>query len=109
MRRPVVLAPVPWEHLESAESEPHLLERVFFGSSSPNVPHFTVGLPVFIYGSQAGTRRVPRAAVTWGGTLGAVERAVERGPRSGKFHDSPRANETCATSTVEISGRQGRP
>src|SRR5260370_36103977 len=46
MLKQVVLAPVPWVHLESAEGVPKLRERVAFGSSSLGLPAFPIGLPV---------------------------------------------------------------
>jgi hypothetical protein len=52
MLKQVVLAPVPWVHLESIEKEPHLKQRVAFGTSSLAVTDEYTGLPIFIYGSE---------------------------------------------------------
>jgi hypothetical protein len=91
MRKQVLLAPVPWEHLESAEAVPALSERVAFGSSGGVVPLTTIGIPVFIYGSQPQHRRFRAGVATWAGTLGAVRRALteeEDRRRAGK-HPEP--------------------
>jgi hypothetical protein len=88
MIKQVLLAPVPWEHLESAEGQPGLRERVAFGSSSAQVLSLPIGLPVFIYGSNPQHGRFKAGVVTWEGTLGAIVPAVERGRRSGQHPDS---------------------
>jgi hypothetical protein len=83
----VVLAPVPWVHLESAEGLPNLRERIAFGSSSQAVPTLPIGIPIFIYGSDPGHMRFKPGVVTWEGTLGAIVPAVEGGRRSGQHPD----------------------
>jgi hypothetical protein len=97
MLKQVVLAPVPLVHLESAWTKPELRERVAFGSSSPNVATFPIGIPVFILGSGLSLlrERYPPSAATWGGTLGAVEQAVEGGQRSGMHRDPSRRPPTA--------------
>jgi hypothetical protein len=87
MLKQVILAPVPWVHLESAEGVPKLGERVAFGSSSPKLLSLPAGLPVFIYGSDPRHKRFKPAVVTWKGTLGAVVPAVQGGRRSGQHPD----------------------
>jgi hypothetical protein len=87
MFQQVVLAPVPWVHLQAAEGVPALRERVAFGSSTNAIPAFPIGLPVFIYGSDPSHNRFKPGVVTWEGTMGAVVPAVERGRRSGQHPD----------------------
>ena len=90
MRRQVLLAPVPWEHLEAAETMPSLSDRVAFGSSSGVVPTLPIGIPVFIYGSQPTHPRFRPGLATWAGKLGAIVRAVhedEDRRRAGKHPD----------------------
>ncbi len=88
-KQQVVLAPVPWEHLESAEAVPRLFERVAFGSDSSNLHSFPTGIPVFIYGSQPGHSRFRPGLAMWTGALGAIVPAVQGmvGGRSGKHPD----------------------
>lgn len=99
MIQQVVLAPVPWEHLASAQTMPHLAERVAFGSSSEAVKSLPIGLPVFIYGSAKGRPPSIRPGLaTWHGRLGAIVRAVEGPVRSGKHPDPnerPPSAEAC--------------
>lgn len=88
MHKQVVLAPVPWVHLQAIEREPHLKDRVAFGTSSLAVTEKFAGLPLFIYGSGPAHERHVAGAVTWTGMVDKIERAVERGPRSGKHPDN---------------------
>ena len=90
MRKQVLLAPVPWEHLESAEAVPLLRERVAFGSSSAAVTSLPIGIPVFIYGSGPRHPRFRPGVASWVGTLGAIDKAVgdEDRRRSGKHRDA---------------------
>ena len=90
MIQPVVLAPVPCVHLESAASVPGLSASVFFGSSHAGVPDLPLGVPVFIYASIPPHPLFRPGQFSWTGTLGSVVRAVESGPRSGKFPDAAR-------------------
>jgi hypothetical protein len=88
MHEQVVLAPVPWIHLESIAKEPHLKSRVAFGTSSPAVSQEYAGLRIFIYGSGPDHKRHIRGVVAWTGMVDKIERAVERGRRAGKHPDS---------------------
>jgi hypothetical protein len=112
MIRQVLLAPVPWEHLESAEVQPELRERVAFGSSSAQVHSLSAGIPVFIYGSDHRHKRFRPGIVTWAGTLGAVVKAVQSGPRSGKHPErsvrppSAEEGDTAFENFFEVLGLQ---
>ncbi len=104
MIRTVVLAPVPCIHLRSAQSEPHLSERVAFASSQTAVPSLPIGVPVFIFptdtpdASADDRRLLTSGRASWSGTLGAIVNAVERGRRSGK-HPNPEVRPPTAEAT----------
>jgi hypothetical protein len=85
--RQVLLAPVPGEHIESAQSVPSLLEKVAFGSSKSGLRTAPIGLDVYVFVSQPAHRLYRRGAVSFRGTLGALVPAVEGGRRSGKHPD----------------------
>lgn len=110
MGRKVVLAPVPWVHLESIENDPHLQHRVAFGTSRLAVTDAYAGLPIFIYGSNPRHQRHIPGVVTWTGYVDKIERAVERGPRSGKHPDSSvrpltaEEGDTAFISFLEVTG-----
>lgn len=87
MHQQVVLAPVPWIHLDSIANDPILKRRVAFGTSSLAVTQEYAGLPIFIYGSGPAHKRFLPGVVTWTGTIDKIERAIERGLRSGKHPD----------------------
>lgn len=87
--RQVFLAPVPGEHIESAQSVPALLTRVAFGSSKHGIKTAPVGLDVYIFVSQPSHQLYRRGAVSWSGRLGAIVPAVKSGHRSGKHPDPP--------------------
>src|ERR1700693_3484654 len=97
MIKQVLLAPVPFVHLESAAKVPSLMERVAFGTSRlgfdpPN------GIPVFIYASQPPQALLHRKEASWTGVLGAIAPANKGGPRDGKHPDpSVRPPSTEAT------------
>ena len=95
MIRPVVLAPVPCVHLESANSIPGLAASVFFGSSHEGIDKLPLGLPVFIYASIPPHPLFKPGQFTWTGTLGSVVRAVAGGPRAGKCPDPARRPPTA--------------
>ncbi len=82
----VLLAPVPCIHLESARRA-GLSRRVAFGTSRLGFSDTPIGLTVFIYASQPPHPLFRRGAFSWTGKLGAIIKAVERGPRSGKHPD----------------------
>ena len=95
MIRPVVLAPVPCVHLESANSVPGLSASVFFGSSHEADPPLPIGVPVFIYASIPPHALFKPGQFSWTGTLASVVRAVASGPRSGKHPDPSRRPPTA--------------
>lgn len=95
MIRPVVLAPVPCVHLESTGSVPGLSASVFFGSSHEGIDKLPLGLPVFIYASIPPHALFKPGQFSWTGTLTSVVRAVESGPRSGKYADPARRPPTA--------------
>lgn len=95
MIRPVVLAPVPCMHLESAGSVPGLSASVFFGSSHEADPPLPIGVPVFIYASIPPHALFRPGQYSWTGTLGSVVRAVAGGPRAGKCPDPARRPPTA--------------
>lgn len=96
MLKKVVLAPVPWVHLEPIEKQPHLRERVAFGTSRLAVGDDYAGLPIFIYGSDPTHERHIAGVVTWTGFVDRIRSAVEKGPRSGMH-----PNETVRPLTAE--------
>ena len=102
MIKQVLLAPVPCIHLESAAKIPSLMQRVAFGTKQLGF-NFPIGLPVFIYASQPPHPRHPlfhSGFASWTGLLGAVVKANETGPRSGKHPDpSVRPPSTEANNT----------
>ena len=95
MIRPVVLAPVPCVHLESANSVPGLSASVFFGSSHEADPPLPIGVPVFIYASIPPHALFKPGQFSWTGTLASVVRAVASSPRSGKHPDPSRRPPTA--------------
>ena len=95
MIRPVVLAGVPCVHLESASSVPGLSASVFFGSSHEADPPLPIGVPVFIYASIPPHPLFKPGFYSWTGTLASVARAVESGPRAGKYPDPSRRPPTA--------------
>jgi hypothetical protein len=86
MGAPVLLAPVPCIHLESAMSA-GLSRRVAFGTSRLGFSETPIGLAVFIYASNPSHPLYRRGGFSWMGKLGAIVKAVEYGPRSGKHPD----------------------
>jgi hypothetical protein len=93
----VFLAPVPAEILESAKKVPALADRVAFGSNKQDLSAIPIGIEVFIYASQPPHPLCKPGFVTWGGKLGAIVPAVEKGPRSGK-HPDPKVRPPFAES-----------
>src|SRR5216684_2833302 len=87
MLKKVVLAPVPWVHLESMEKKPKLFERVAFGTSRLAVTDEYATLSIFIYGSGLDHTRHRSGVVTWTGFVDKIERAVQAGQRSGQHPD----------------------
>jgi len=96
MKKRVIVAPVPAEIIASASGVPELYERVAFGSNKEGLDTFPIGADVYVYASKSDENRNAikphplwqQGVVTWGGTLSAIVRAVERGRRSGK-HPKP--------------------
>jgi hypothetical protein len=82
----VLLASVPCVHLESAKNA-GLNSRVAFGTSRLGFSDTPIGLPVLIYASQPPHRLFRPGVFSWAGKLGAIVKAVERGPRSGMHPD----------------------
>ena len=110
MIQSVILAPVPCEQLESAMTVPSLGERIAFGSSHRGSTSLPVGLPVFIYASEAPHGLFRLGQVSWTGTLGAIVPAVKGGSRDGKHPDpavrppSAEANDKTFTCFWEVLG-----
>jgi hypothetical protein len=109
-RTTVFLAPVPASILESAQRVPDLAKLVAFGSNKPDLKSFPMGLGVYIYVSQPPHRLCKPGYITWGGKLGAIVPAVEKGRRSGK-HPNPavrppfaESDDTPATLFWEVLG-----
>jgi hypothetical protein len=101
----VLLAPVPCDHLDSAMKVPGLSRRVAFGTSKSGLSNVPIGLPVFIYASQPPHPLFLPGVFSWAGKLGAIVKAVERGPRSGKHPDlsiRPPTAEACDTASMEF-------
>jgi hypothetical protein len=82
----VLLAPVPCIHLQSAKDK-GLTHRVAFGTSRSGFSDTPIGLMVFIFASQPPHRLFRPGVFSWAGKLGAIVKAVERGPRSGRHPD----------------------
>ena len=93
----VFLAPVPATILASARSIPSLANRVAFGSNKPDLNAMRTGVEVFIYASQPPHPLCKPGFATWGGKLGAIVPAVEKGARSGK-HPDPKVRPPFAES-----------
>jgi hypothetical protein len=106
----VFLASVPAEILASAKSVPALGDRVAFGSNKQGLDAIPIGIEVFIYASQPPHLLFKPGFVTWGGKLGAVVPAVEKGLRSGKHPDptirppAAESDETPALRFWEVLG-----
>jgi hypothetical protein len=84
----VLLAPIPCIHLQSAKNA-GLTRRVAFGTSKSGFSDTPTGLTVFIYASpRPPHHHLFRPGVfSWTGKIGAIVKAVERGPRSGMHPD----------------------
>ncbi len=98
----VLLAPVPCIHLESATK---VGPRVAFGTNRLGLSQTPIGLPVFIYASRPPHPLFRPGVFSWTGKLGAIEKAVERGPRSGKHPDPsvrPPTAEAGDTACIEF-------
>jgi hypothetical protein len=83
----VFLAPVPGEHIKSAQGVPVLLDRVAFGTSKRGIEEAPIGLNVYIFVSKPSHRLYRRGVVSWSGILGAMVPAVATGRRSGMHPD----------------------
>jgi hypothetical protein len=98
MLKQVLLASVPSIHLGSVLEIPNLSQLVAFGTSRTGLENVPVGTPVFIYASQPPHELYCGAVASWSGSPGAVVRAVEHGPRSGK-HSDPSVRPVTAETT----------